>query len=44
MVEYKDPATLEANEDNADKMFGGDEKVMRDTNSVPIFAKCWAHG
>lgn len=33
MVEYKDLATLEANEDKADamlqKMFGGDEKVMQ---------------
>ena len=33
MVEYKDMASLEANEDKADallqKMFGGDEKVMQ---------------
>ena len=33
MVEYKDLATLEANEDKAEamlqKMFGGDEKVMQ---------------
>jgi hypothetical protein len=33
MVEYKDLATLEANEDKADailqKQFGGDEKVMQ---------------
>src|SRR6516165_6809044 len=33
MVEYKDLATLEQNEDKADallqKMFGGDEKVMQ---------------
>jgi hypothetical protein len=33
MVEYKDLASLEANQDKADallqKMFGGDEKVMQ---------------
>ena len=33
MVEFKDLATLEANEDKSDalleKMFGGDEKVMQ---------------
>jgi hypothetical protein len=33
MVEYKDLAALEANQDETDalveKMFGGDEKVMR---------------